>query len=216
MKKVPQFYRFILLFMGYPMYRILTILRIPNFFIRRRLKDNYQYNAGYELTFPLSGQGVGELSKLRIGKKEFAHSGCCAIALFNALSIVGENMKMCEIVSFLERKGLIVYGMFGINPIAVCKFLKQQRVSYVRYRKTDLIEKDYKEGDSVISLYNWASASGLGAHYVALKKENNIWKAYNVYNTNTEIYEYPDLNAFLAHSAYSRPVTWFLLKKRDK
>ncbi len=213
MKKIPKIYKVLLFFMGYPAYVFLTALRLPNFLIKKRLRENYTYNAAKTLAFPLCGQGAGELSTLRIGTKEFAHSGCCVIALFNALSIIGRKPKMCEIVSYMEKKGLVAYGMFGVNPVAIGKFLKKEGICFTRYKDMTQLEQDYAEGDSVISLYRWASAGGLGLHYVALKRENEVWKAYNVYSSSAQIYEYPDLKAFIAHNDYSKPVTWFLLKK---
>lgn len=213
MKKVPIRYRVLLRLFGYPAYVVLTVFRLPNFIIRRRLRENRIHNCQTVLSFPLNGQGVGTLSTFRIGTKQFAQSGCGAIAVFNALSIIGREPDLSEIIDFLERKGLVCYGKFGINPVAIGKYLNRENVNWKRYGGVDLPEHLYERGDSVIALYGWASHSGCGNHYVALERLEDGWKAYNVYNNAEKAIVYPDLKTFMEQSPYCRPIAWFLLKK---
>lgn len=215
MTKIPRIYKLAVFFMGFPMYSFLRIVWFPNFIIRKKLRENYAHNAekSKNLKFPLCGQRLGELSEFRIGLKKAAHCGCGAIAVFNAMSIIGREPKMCDIIEAIEKKGLLFYGMFGTNPVAIGKYLTKQGIVWKRYKKTAQIEQDYEDGDAVICLYNWAASSGLGAHYVALDRKEGIWRGYNVFSSSDKIYEYKSLQAFLDADEYARLVTWFLIKK---
>ena len=215
MNKIPKIYRIAVFFMGFPLYCFLRIIWFPNVFIRKKLRENYIHNLekSKALQFPLCGQRLGELSEIRIGLKKAAHCGCGAIAVYNAMSMIGKEPQLHDIVAAIEKRGLLFYGMFGTNPVAIGKYLTRQGIVWKRYKNAAQVEQEYEDGDAVICLYNWASKSGLGAHYVALGRENGVWKGYNVYSRSDKIYEYKSLQAFIDADEYARPVTWFLVKK---
>ena len=204
-------------FAGYGFFSVVNALRPPYLFMKKKAVKNLEINLAKGLRFPLNGQGMGELKDLRIGRYDFAHSGCGAVATFNALSMAGCAPKMHEVVDFYERKGLTLYGRFGVNPVAVTRFLATQDLSWKRYTK----EKDWdaciEEGQSAILLYWWANAKGCAAHYVALEKLPEGIRVYNVYNTRDKAYDYKDVQTFLTTGSYKKVVAMFVIDtKKDK
>lgn len=196
---------------GYSFFGLVNILRPPYLFIRKRARQNKEINLAKSLKFPLNGQGLGELKDLRIGCCNFAHSGCGAVATFNALSMAGLQPDMAEIVDFYEHKGLTFYAKFGVNPIAVNRYLATKELEWRRYSKPT----ELKEGQCAILLYWWANASGCAAHYVAAEKTENGIRVYNVYNTKDKAYEYKDVQAFLNSGSYKKVVAMFVIDKKE-
>lgn len=213
MKKVPVIFRILIFFMGYPLQMMLPLFRLPNFIIRKRLLENREKNENIKLKFPLNGQKKGELAEYRLGIKNFAHGGCGAIAVYNALGLTGREPDMKDIVTFLEEKGMNCYGLLGVNPTGICKYLTKQGIVWRRFRDAADAEREYRDGDCLISQYNWASKKSLGTHYVALARKDGVWHVYNIYNDCTEALRFRSLEEFLAHGEYCRPIMWILVQR---
>lgn len=212
--KGPNFFiRLILKMGGYWFFAFLQVLRLPHCFMKKRAGANREINQSKKLKFPLNGQGVGELKDLRIGHCSFAHSGCGAIATYNVLAMMGREPEMTEIVDFYERKGLIWYAYFGINPIAVGKYLTKQGLRWKRYSGKKNWDACLQDGQSAILMYWWAGAKSCGAHYVALNKTEQDVVVYNKSNAANREGTYQDIETFLNKGTYKRGIVMYVVDK---
>lgn len=199
--------------MGYGCFAVINRLRFPYFSIKKKAAKNRVINLAKGLKFPLNGQSMGDLKDMRIGSCDFAHSGCGAIATFNALSMVGRKPQMEEIVDFYERKGLVFNARFGVNPAGVKRFLSEQDLSWKLYSKKTDWDACLKENQVAILLYWWVGPKGCGAHYVSVEKINAGIRVYNVYGNRDTAYEYKDIRTFLSSGKYKRVVAMFVIDR---
>lgn len=207
------FIKVFLFLCGYPMFCFLQIFRLPYCFMRKRAAANRECNRAGILKFPLNGQGIGVLKDMQIGRYNFAHSGCGAIATYNVLSMAGIEPQMEEIVDFYEKKGLICYAGLGINPQAVGRFLRKQGLVAGRYAGRRITDECLKNGQYGILMYWWGTAKGCGAHYVAVERREEKLLVYNEHNLATSAKEYKDLQTFLSGGNYKRAVVLFVIEK---
>lgn len=199
---------------GYGFFAMVNGLRFPYFSIKKKAIKNREINVTRSLKFPLNGQGMGELKDMRIGSCDFAHSGCGAIATFNALSMAGCKPQMEEIVDFYERKGLVFNAKFGINPAGVKKYLSGREVNWKFYSKKTDWDACLDKNQVAILLYWWVSAKGCGAHYVSMEKTDAGIRVYNVYGNRDTAYDFKDIQAFLESGNYKRVVSMFVIDKK--
>lgn len=200
---------------GYGFFGLVHVFRLPYSFMKKRGRENKEFNMSQNVQFPLNGQGVGTLKDLRIGKHNFSHSGCGAIATFNAMSVAGCEPKIEEIVEFYERKGLILYATMGVNPLGVKRYLSQQDVNWTKYSGKQDWDACLKDGQVGIMLYWWANAKNCGAHYVAIEKLEDGVRVYNVYNTRDCSFTYKDIQTFLSSGSYRKAVALFVIDKKE-
>jgi len=209
---VPYFYKIIIKCAGYPVWAFLNVIRPPYLFIKKRAAGNYNRNAEAKVTFPLNGQELPHLRDFSMGIKQFGFNGCGAIATFNALSLLGLKPSLAEIVRFYERKGILFYGLMGVNPVAVGKYLKSLGIRWKRYTKVGDFMADFTPGKSGILLYWWGNKKGLGAHYVAVEPLAQGIRVYNMYGRQDSSCEFAGIEEFLETGNYKRVVGWFLLE----
>ena len=199
---------------GYGGFAVLHTLRLPYFTLKKKAASNREINRSKNIVFPLNGQATGILKELRIGNHSFAHSGCGAIATFNATTIAGLQPDIAEIVDFYEQKGLIMNAALGINPLAVKKYLTASGLSWKSYRGKQNWMECIGPEQVAIMLYWWVSKDGLGAHYVTLEPCEKGIRVYNFYGTRDVSYEFEDVQAFLESGNYKRVVTMFVIDKK--
>lgn len=199
---------------GYGFFAVVNKIRFPYFSIKKKAIKNREINVTRSLKFPLNGQGMGELKDMRIGSCDFAHSGCGAIATFNALSMAGCEPQMEDIVDFYEKKGLVLNAKFGINPAGVKKYLAGRELNWKFYSKKTDWDACLGQNQVAILLYWWVSTKGCGAHYVSLERTEEGIRVYNVYGNRDVTYDFKDIQAFLESGNYKRVVAMFVIDKK--
>lgn len=213
--RIPWYFRGITGIGGYHIFTLARVIQLPNFLIRKRLDENHANNSALRVEFPLVGQGLGELKKFRIGRHNFHHSGCGCIALFNTLSMMGQKPNLCEIVEFVEKKGMLAYGLMGTNPKAVEKYLRLKGVAFQRFLRMDELQEAIQPDDVIISLYWWTQPKSIGAHYVSLRADETGLTAYNVFGNRDIIYHYDTVADFMQHIPNLKPIVWYLMRKEE-
>ncbi|MBQ9549755.1 MAG: hypothetical protein IJU87_02990 [Lachnospiraceae bacterium] len=94
-------------------------------FHKKTTENNYFINKSYTS----SGENVfiedqNEKKELRYGSKSFAHSGCGAAAVYNALKILGHPLPLADIIRHFEGHGASFFAAFGTAPQAAAKYLR--------------------------------------------------------------------------------------------
>lgn len=200
--------------LGYGFFAVVNCLRFPYFSLKKKAIKNREINLTRNLKFPLNGQGMGDLKDMRIGSCNFAHSGCGAVATFNAMSMVGLEPKIEEIVDFYEHNGLILNARMGVNPTGVKKYLSTQNLQWKFYSKKTDWDACLGEDQVAILLYWWVSHKGCGAHYVSLERTEEGIRVYNVYGNRDVAYDFKDIQAFLESGNYKRVVSMFVIDRK--
>lgn len=211
--KPQPFFKILAHMIGYGGFAFINAVRLPYFTLKKKAVKNREINSSKELVFPLNGQGMGILKDMRIGSHSFAHSGCGAIATFNALCMAGLKPDMAEIVDFYEHKGLIFNAGLGVNPAAVKKYLSLNGLTWKAYKGKQNWDACLKDNQAAIMLYWWVSPKGLGAHYVSVEKCPKGVRVYNAYGNRDVAYEFEDIQAFLESGNYKRVVSMFVIDK---
>lgn len=201
--------------MGYGFFAVIQRLRFPYASLKKKAVKNREVNMSKNIKFPLNGQGMGELKDMRIGSCTFAHSGCGAIATFNAMSMIGREPKIEEIVDFYEHNGLILNARMGVNPSGVKRYLKSRNVKWEFYSgKNDWDSKLSKEQVAIV-LYWWVNRKGCGAHYIAMERTDEGICVYNEFGNRDTVYKYKDIQTFLTTGQYKRMVAMFVIDRKE-
>ena len=163
---------------------------------------NLDYNLNFRFNGYINGQALGQVSQLRIGFFNTAHSGCSWIAIYNTLVTLGERFIVpAFIISYLENWGCLLNGALGALPDAVANYFRllgyifvnecyfpvssQFLILFIRIHRAAII-------------FYW---HGSGAHFVSVKYhfndngEDEIW-IYNRYSNEEIVYKYP-INKFI-------------------
>ena len=207
------FYKCVAHALGYGFFATIHLLRLPYFTLKKKAVTNREINQSKNLTFPLNGQAMGDLKELRLGSCRFSHSGCGAIATFNAMSVLGLEPKMEDIVDFYEHNGLILNAAMGVNPSAVKKYLKSKGLQWKFYSKSKDWDACLGKDQIAILLYWWVNRKGCGAHYVSVERTDEGINVYNEYGNRDYTHKYKDMQTFLDEGQYKRVVSMFVIDK---
>ena len=150
----------------------------------------------------------------RYGLRSSAAVGCGWIATYNALRLLGYRTNIEELIRYFERQLPLIHGNAGTSywgpylcfrnwgfPVRLCH----------RFRDYDRVAG---ESDVCILFYHWRDGFRLGAHFVALHRQDGIFVGYNTYRNSTGPDRYgPSLQAFLKERGYFGTVLIGIRKK---
>lgn len=77
----------------------------------------------------LNGQNLEPLAELPYGAWNIGNNGCEAIAVYNALLMLGRNESFQEVAAKLEKDGLLFNGFGGTNLASVVQFFRRKGIS---------------------------------------------------------------------------------------
>lgn len=150
----------------------------------------------------------------RYGFRSSAATGCGWIATYNALRLLGYKTDPEQLIRYYERQLPLIHGNTGTSfwgpalrfhqwgfPVSLC----------VDPKKYDAMVEEY---DVCILFYHWYGKLKLGAHFVALHKQDCGIIGYNTYTNSTGPDHYGiSLEAFIKRRKYFGTV---LIGIRDK
>ena len=171
-------------------YHLLSIMTgfIPEVIIRRHREENRK-------KFPalFFGQGYIEdqikWQAIRFGthpRSNLCYSGCGIIAAWNACFALRllPDWTMAELIAQFEKKGSVLWGGFGISPLAICRFFRNQHkaVALTYTEKQEPLDRFGNEHDVYIAtVWNDRKHSRSGLHTVCITKEKDGFVAHNIY-----------------------------------
>ena len=138
----------------------------------------------------------------RYGLRSSAATGCGWIATYNALQLMGYRAKPEDLIRYYQRQLPLIHGNAGTSfwGPALCFRHWGFPVKLTMNRKN--FDAVVEESDVCILFYRCHQGYRLGAHFVALHRENGNVIGYNTYRNSTG----PDL--------YGESLDGFLKKKR--
>jgi len=139
----------------------------------------------------------------RYGFRSSAATGCGWIATYNALQLMGYRAKPEELIRYYERQLPLVHGNTGTSFWGPAVCFKQWGFPIMVTAKRKDFDALVEESDVCILFYRWHRGIRLGAHFVALHKENGRVFGYNTYRNSTGADCYGEsLDAFLKKKGY--------------
>ena len=135
----------------------------------------------------INGQGVFKFSQTAFGMGSYAHNGCGAIAIYNAMQLLGYDISLGMIYDQITNKyGLCMGGLFGIKASVIDDVFAERGITCTGYWSGNDLMQNVQEGNVVI-LYVMNDASTLfrGFHYVTAQYVGGQFLVYNMYNEST-------------------------------
>lgn len=154
--------------------------------------------------------------KWRYGLRSSVATGCGWIATYNALQLMGYRAKPEELIRYYQRQLPLIHGNAGTSFWGPALFFRHFGFPV----KLTLRRKDFdavvEESDACILFYRWHQKYRLGAHFVALHKQDGSIIGYNTYRNSTGPDYYGDsLDGFLKRKRYFGAVLIGINKKKD-
>lgn len=176
------------------------------FLRNRRAEKNYRHNL---FTDPsplqtdeglLNGQGRPGLAELRFGVVSVERSGCEALAVYNALRLLGRALSPAEVIRRAELEGcLALDGMAGILPRGLEKLMRSLELPFRRCEPETVQQQSERGGLPPGSLFiaciwNDRRSPVAGIHTFLLRyAAPGRWLVYNRSNLSAAPHEYPSL-----------------------
>ena len=136
----------------------------------------------------INGQGAFKFSQTAFGMGSYAHNGCGAIAIYNAMQLLGYDLSLGMIYDQITNKyGLCMGGLFGIKASVIDDVFAERGITCTGYWSGNDLMQNVQEGNVVI-LYVMNDASTLfrGFHYVTAQYVDGQFLVYNVYNNSIQ------------------------------
>lgn len=125
-----------------------------------------------------------------IGMESLALAGCEAIALYNSLKYIEsinnkKGKELFEIISMLEKDGIVLSGGFGVAPGALYDSLKRMGYKaryFIPKKGHNAIPSYILDGDAIIiTYYNDGEDLYAQIHTIAVTKKDCKYLAHNIY-----------------------------------
>ena len=152
--------------------------------------------------------------KWRYGLRSSAAVGCGWIATHNALRLLGYETDIEELIRWYEWQLPLLHGNTGTSfwgpaiRFQLWGFPVETSICPARFDA--LVDSS----DVCILFYHWRKGVKLGAHFVALHKQNGRITGYNTYRTSTGPDDYGEsLEAFVKKQGWFGA---FLIGIKDK
>ena len=139
----------------------------------------------------INGQGAFKFSQTAFGMGSYAHNGCGAIAIYNAMQLLGMDASLGMITDqIINKHGLCIGGFFGVNASVIDDVLVERGVSCTGYWSSNDLMQNVHEG-SVVIIYALNNVDNIfgGLHYIAAQYVDGRFLVYNVYGKSTRTFE---------------------------
>lgn len=142
-------------------------------------------------------------NQLRYGLRSSAATGCGWIATYNALQLMGYRAEPKDLIRYYERQLPLIHGNAGTSFWGPAVCFKQWGFPVKITAKRKEFDALVESSDACVLFYRWHEGLKLGAHFVALHKQNNDIYGYNTYRNSTGADPYgQSLDAFLKKKGY--------------
>lgn len=147
----------------------------------------------------INGQGIQAFSQDKLGLSTFARAGCCPIATYNVMQMLGKEITLGQVADQYMGGpcGCIFFGIFGCGPWNTARFLRRHlgRGKYHGFLKVKKLEESTKDGDIIIFyMMNHRYRLSQGFHCIAGRRRSGQFELYNVYNNSPHPWRFPTLS----------------------
>ena len=162
-------------------------------------KDKYSKTTGM-----INGQAEFEHAHESFGWGTYAMNGCGAIAVYNAMQLLGKPQALGKIEDTLWLKhGMLGCGLLGVMPWSIDNYFAEQNLLCNGYSTYNEFSKNVYEGAIVIVLIqNDANNVFKGMHYVTAQYTNQEYVIYNIYSDDPNTWTQESLYQTSSYSCY--------------
>lgn len=171
-------------------------------------RRQHERNLSIEKALPIepgvliNGQSRCAVSTYRMGLCRMANNGCAAIAVYNAMTLLGHKPDMHAIVLGLRMYGLWLGGLFGVNPYRLEKCLDKMRIPCMRARDYKDFENVSRAVGACILCYRIKDRLISPMHYVAVQYRDGGYTVCNLYNNARRTYRIRELAELCPESRF--------------
>lgn len=142
-------------------------------------------------------------NQLRYGLRSSAKTGCGWIAMYNALTLLGETPDPQALVHALEKQVPLLHGNIGTTCLAPAILLNKWGYRCCTTSDPRQFQALLHRYPTAILYFYWRKGLRIGAHFVALQATEQGIFGYNTYANSSGPDAYgKDLNIFLREKGY--------------
>jgi|GEM_PF-3192476 len=153
-------------------------------------KLTVERNVKYDTTDYIYGQGSSIVKDMIYFGVSIKTNGCELIAIYNSAKLLGQQLKLSEIISeFMcnSRTQIILNGIFGTDPKAIYEYLEYHDYKYEYTESKSTFEKWAKK-DRVFIISKWNDPITNGLHTMAIQCDGfdangnptyTVWNRFN-------------------------------------
>ena len=146
-------------------------------------RRNLAVNGQFEVSGPVNGQGLPPVKDMRYGVSHIARAGCGVIAVYNALLLLGNPHRFCEVVAWGDRKAAALFGLLGTLPWRAKKLFQQLGYTVDTVTDVALFDRCAQQADTCLFTYwNQKGSIRQGMHTVCLHYRSGAIDVYNLSN----------------------------------
>ena len=145
----------------------------------------------------INGQGVFEFADSSFLFGTYADNGCGAIAIYNAMQLLGNPQSLGKIEDELFLNGsFLMGGHWGVEPWSINDYFHAHGYTCSGYASFDKLHQNIAEGSIVVFLaLNDKKNPMAGMHFMTAQYTGKEYVIYNVYNNYTDVILRPSLDA---------------------
>lgn len=180
-------------------YRISALFNtMMGIFHKKTTENNYFINKTYipSPDDPLIEDQDGKAG-LRYGSKTFAHSGCAAAAVYNALRILGDPVPLADIIRHFEGHGAAFFAALGTAPQAAVKYFSGLGYYPIRTSNRRKFRELAENSDVMIfTIMNDRRSIRRMLHTMCVEHNN---ACFTVHNSHGRAETYPNYDEMMAN-----------------
>lgn len=165
----------------------------------RLAKKNLAFNRQFEVSGPVNGQGLPPVKDMRYGIADIARAGCGVIAVYNALLLLGNPHRFCDVAAWGAWKAAAAFGLLGTRPWKGGRLFRQLGYTVTTVTDEALFDRHAQNADVCLFTYwNQKGSMRQGMHTVCLQYRSGGIDVYNLFNSCAEISRKSTLREWIA------------------
>lgn len=153
---------------------------------------------------PINGQRLCEYANTRFGWLRIAQNGCGAIAVYNAMGLLGQATAFWDVRARLHR--WYRPRFFGVRPRELERCLIQLGASCTRADSLEELRQSLGKGGIAV-LTKWNARCPRvhkGAHTVSISFDGERYAVYNRYSNRDRVYLCASLEEIVGEGSFMR------------
>ena len=165
------------------------------------------YNSSYSVTGFIYGQRNANVTNMRFGGSTVGYSGCEAIAVYNAMLLLGKNVSFHSVIFEFDLNGAyflpLIGGTFGGNYKMFGDYFRAHRIKATGTSNKNTFNSWAQPGGVyILTFWNDANDITKGIHTVAASYDGNTYTVYNRWNNDTAPRQFDSVDAILYNGSF--------------
>ena len=151
----------------------------------------------------------------RYGFRSSAAVGCGWIAVYNALRLMGYQVKKEGLIRYFERQLPLIHGNAGTSIWGPALYFKKWGFPVEMTARRKDFDAKAKAGDVCVLFYRWRRGWRFGAHFVTVRWDGENFVGYNTFTNSKGPDKYGhSISDFMDERGYFHAVMTVVRDKR--